>query len=136
MGVHGETGAEVLVVDDHPGDRRFIREALENASLSVTVRTVTTRDDALDLLHQRGEYDGTTAPDLILLDWNLSRETGAAVISAATSQEPSISVVVLTGAKSETDDLKSAISDADAYVEKPTDPGGYVEIVRSALSDQ
>lgn len=131
-----ERAANVLVVDDNPGDRRFIEEALGSSPLDLTVHTVNTRDEALGRVHQRTESGDRPKPDAILLDWNLSQATGEEVVTAAKSVDPSIPVLVMTGSKSEINDVKSTLSQADRHIEKPTEPEGYVEPLRSLLSGQ
>jgi len=42
----------------------------------------------------------------------------------------------MTGSNPERRDLKSTMSQADRFLEKPTDPEGYVELLRSLLSSQ
>lgn len=127
---------DVLVVDDNPGDRRFIKEALQASQLSLRIRTVNSRDEALDVVYQRGEYGETPEPAVILLDWNLSHETGREVVKAAKSRDPCIPVLVMTGSSSEIIDVKSELSEADMFIEKPTVPEGYIEPLESLLSDQ
>lgn len=135
MGEGQEDGYDVLVVDDNPGDRRFIAEALRTSDLDLTVQTVKTRDEALDLLSRRGEYEDESEPAVVFLDWNLSRETGEEVLRIAKSVSSSISVVVITGSESQIENAQSTLSRADMYVEKPTDPSGYIELLRSLLPD-
>lgn len=127
-------GHDVLVVDDNPGDRRFIREALRGSRLDVIVHTVTTKDQALDMVNRRGEYADAPEPAAILLDWNLSRETGEEVLEAAKSGDSSTPVLVMTGTRSEINGVKSMLSQADTCIQKPSDPDGYVESLRSLLS--
>lgn len=93
-------GVEViLIVEDNPGDIRLIEEAFRGSPLDSTIHTTKTRDAALDFLYQRGEYEDVRRPDLILLDWNLSQNTGEEVIREAKSVEPAVPVVVMTGSK-------------------------------------
>ncbi|WP_225336031.1 response regulator [Halomicrobium urmianum] len=129
-------GTTVLVVDDNPGDRKFIKESLQASQLDVTVYTVATKDEALDAVSHQSESDTAPRPDVLLLDWSLSYETSEEVVDAAKSGEPPILVVVMTGSNPERSDLKSSVSRADLFIEKPTDPEGYVESLRSLLSSQ
>lgn len=129
-----ERVTNVLVVDDNPGDRRFIEEALKSSRLDPTVRTVNTRDNALDVVSQRGEYEDAAVPDVILLDWNLSQTTGQNVLEAATSSDVHISVIVMTGSESEIERVQSSLPQADLFIEKPTEPAGYIEAIRSVLN--
>ena len=136
MGEGREGEFAVLVVEDNPGDRRFIREALQTSPLDLTIHTVKTRDEALDVVNQRGEYEDTAEPAAILLDWDLSEDTGKKVLTAAKSRDSSIPVVVMTGSNPEIHPAKSALSQADMFIEKPTEPEGYLEPLHSLLTGQ
>lgn len=126
----------VLVIDDNPGDRRFIKESLENAPLDVAVYAVTTREDALAVLSQQRESREIPRPDVIFLDWSLSDETSEELSSVAKSANPAILLVAMTGTDPDVSTMRSAVPQADVYVQKPTETDGYVEILRSVLSEQ
>lgn len=132
----GGSGYDVLVVDDNPADRRFITEALGEAEFDLTVHVAETRAEALDLLDQRGECEAISEPDAILLDWNLSRETGEEVVNAAKSGDTRVPVLVMTGAASEIEAVTSSLSRADSFMAKPTNPEAYVDALRALLTDQ
>lgn len=129
-------GVDVLVVDDNPGDRRFIEESLQSSQLDVSIHTVTTKDEALDTVSHRRESTAAPRPDVIFLDWGLSGETSEEVVGAAKSGDSSVPVVVMTGSNPERHDLESTVSQADMYIQKPTEPEGYIEALRSLLPDQ
>lgn len=127
---------DILVVDDNPGDRRFIEEAFKNSQLDPTLHKLKSRDEALNFLSQRGKHESAPEPDVILLDWNLSQTTGEEVLKAAKSDDSEIPVVVMTGSTPETSRVDSAFSQADLIIEKPTTPEGYIESIRSVFADQ
>lgn len=124
---------DILVVDDNPGDLRFIEEAFQAAAIDSTIYTTNTNDEALEFLSRCGEDDGTPSPVLVLLDWNLSKTTGEEVLEAAKSGDCQIPVIVMTGSHPETSALESTIEKADMVIEKPTDPDEYIEHVHSLL---
>lgn len=127
---------EILLVEDNPGDIRLIKEAFKESPLDPHIHSTKTREEALDILNQRGEYEEVSRPDLILLDWNLSQHTGEEVIQAAESGEPTIPVVVMTGSEAELERVESAAPTADEYIEKQTDPEKYIELLRSCSPEQ
>lgn len=135
-----EAGVEdvehILLVEDNPGDIRLIEEAFEASSLEPTIHATKTRDEALDLLCQRGEYEEVSRPDLVLLDWNLSRHTGRKVVEVAKSGDPPVPVVVMTGAKSGLHCVESSEPAADDYIEKQTDPQRYIDLLRTGVAEQ
>lgn len=136
MDVGIEDVEDILIVDDNPGDIRLIEEAFKASPLDPTIHSVKTRDEALDLLCQRGDFEGVPRPDLVLLDWNLSQHTGKEVIEAAKSGDPAIPIVVMTGAKSGLPRMESSVPAADEYIEKQTDLQGYIDILRSCGAEQ
>lgn len=131
MDVGIEDVDEILLVEDNPGDIRLIKEAFKESPLDPTIHTAKTREEALDFLHQRGEYDEAPRPGLILLDWNLSQHTGEEVIKTAKSNEPAIPVMVMSGSSQGLQRLESTTPDADEYIKKQTDPEKYIDILRS-----
>lgn len=126
---------ELLVVDDNPGDLRFIEESFEAAPFDLSVRTTTSAREALDRVTRDDADQDAPAPDLLLLDWNLWRNTGEEVITDAKSANPAMPIVVMTGSKTGLEKLEASIEWADAYLEKQTDPERYVERLRECLSD-
>lgn len=125
---------DILIVEDHPAEIRFIEEAFSSSQFDVTIHSATTSNEAVDFVQQQGEYVEAPTPDLILLDWHLTHSTGEEVLQAAKSSDPAISVVVMTGSTPEVSSLKSAFPQADRYIEKQTDPEAYIEILRSSVT--
>ena len=125
--------ADILVVEDNPGDVRLLEEAFHDASISNTLHVVTDGDEALDFVNQRGEYADAPRPDLVLLDWNLPTTGGEAVLKAMKSDSSlkQIPVIVLTGSEAETDVITSYNEQANAYVTKPVDGDAFIDVVQS-----
>jgi DNA-binding response OmpR family regulator len=79
----------------------------------------------------KAEYADRERPDLILLDLNLPRKSGAEVLAEIKS-DPELSVipvVVLTTSQSEEDVTRSYRMHANAYITKPVDFDRFGEIV-------
>jgi len=62
---------DVLLVEDDPGDILMTREAFEHHKIQNKLHVVTDGEQALQFLHQTGEYADAPRPGLILLDLNL-----------------------------------------------------------------
>lgn len=127
---------DLLIVNDNPADIRFIEEAFEQSPFHPAVHTTTTRNDALDFIRQRGDYEDAPIPDVIFLDWYLTRETGEEVLQMARSVTPAIPVVVMTSSEALMDTVERSISGVEACIEKPTDPETWVELFSSSLAEQ
>ncbi|MCU4925430.1 response regulator [Halobacteria archaeon AArc-dxtr1] len=125
--------AHILLVEDNPGDVRLTQEAFERSSIQTTISVVTDGMDALDFLHQRGEYADAPRPDVVLLDLNLPRMNGEEVLEEIEASHTlrRIPVIVLTGSEAEEDILASYNRSANAYLTKPVDPDAFVETVRA-----
>jgi CheY-like chemotaxis protein len=111
----------VLVVEDSAADANLIRMVLADTGLCNELLIVSDGEDALELLHGNGRFEGRTRPDLILLDLNLPRKDGLDVLGEIRSN-PSlrrIPVGVLTSS-SNPDDVGTAYErGANLYCRKP-----------------
>jgi two-component system response regulator len=121
----------VLLVEDDPGDVLLIREAFADYKVGNVLSTVSDGVEAMRFVHGEGEYAGQDRPDLVLLDLNLPRKSGAEVL-AEIKGDPELSmipVIVLTTSEAEEDVLRSYKMHANAYITKPVDFDRFREIV-------
>jgi CheY-like chemotaxis protein len=88
--------------------------------------------EAMEYIRGEGEFAGRERPDLVLLDLNLPRKSGAEVLKEIKSdpQLTTIPVVVLTTSRAEADVLRSYEMHANAYITKPVDFDRFGEIVQ------
>jgi two-component system response regulator len=119
---------DVLLVEDDEGDVLMTREALAEGKILNRLHVVGDGVEALGFL--RAE-DGVR-PDLILLDLNLPKVDGRAVLEEIKADERlrRIPVVVLTTSEAEEDVLRSYDLHANAYVSKPVDFEQFVRVIR------
>ena len=115
----------------NPGDVRLIEEAFQEAQLEVTLHTVSNGPEALDFIHQRGQYDDAPLPDVVFVNWNLPGVDGEAFLDDIETHHPDIAVVVMTGSAVKAADVESKTPGADEYLAKPSNPNVYVETVQS-----
>lgn len=125
--------AEILLVEDSPADVELTREGLESAKISNNLHVAGDGMAAMAFLRREGEFASAPRPDLILLDLNLPKKDGREVLAEIKQDDRLclIPVVVLTTSKAEEDILKSYKLNANAFVSKPVDFAGFVEIVRA-----
>ncbi|WP_025410949.1 response regulator [Gemmatirosa kalamazoonensis] len=124
---------EILLVEDNPGDVELTREALLDSKMHMNLSVVSDGVEALAFLRREGSYADAPHPDLILLDLNLPKKDGRAVLGEI-KQDPvlrHIPVVVLTSSRAEQDILKAYDLHANCYVTKPVDFDQFITIVRS-----
>ena len=124
---------EILLVEDNPGDVRLTQEALDEAKVINNLSVVDNGVNALAFLRQEGKYPNAVRPDLILLDLNLPKKDGRAVL-ADIKEDPSlkrIPVVILTTSRAEEDIVRSYDLHANCYVTKPVDLDQFIKVVKS-----
>ena len=123
--------ADVLLVEDNPGDVRLVQEAFEGTDVDSRIHVVADGVAALGFLRGEGEHADAPTPDIVLLDLNLPRQSGADVL-AELGEDPALShipVIVLTSSE-DTDDVQRAYDRrANAYLTKPVDPTAFIELV-------
>lgn len=122
----------VLLVEDDPGDVLLIREAFADHKVGNVLSTVSDGVEAMKFVRGEGEYAELERPDLVLLDLNLPRKSGAEVLAEIKGdpQLCTIPVIVLTTSEAEEDVLRSYKMHANAYVTKPVDFDRFKEIVQ------
>jgi len=123
--------AEILLAEDNPGDVMLTKKALEKGKLANNLHVVTDGVEALEFLRREGEYEDSPRPDIILLDLNMPRKDGQDVLKELKNDDDlcRIPVVMLTSSESEEDIAKSYELNANAYLTKPVDFDGFIEIV-------
>ncbi|QLD90213.1 response regulator [Natronomonas salina] len=125
--------ADVLLVEDNPGDVRLTQEAFREGRIQTTIHVATDGVEAMKFLEQTGEYADAPRPDIVLLDLNLPRKNGDEVLEEmkADPELDHIPVIVLTSSAAEEDVAKLYDCNANAYLTKPVDPDEFIETVRT-----
>lgn len=123
---------EILLIEDNPGDVRLTKEMLKEGELNPTIRVVSDGSEALDFLHQYGEYNDAPRPDAILLDLHLPRMDGEEVLHKMNDDVRDIPVIVLSGSQQGADlKLVDVEDEVDACMEKPIEADTLKEFARS-----
>jgi len=125
--------AEILLVEDSPGDARLMQEALREGKVANRVSTVKDGVEALKFLRREAPYTDAPRPDLILLDLNLPKKDGREVLAEvkADADLKRIPVVVLTTSRAEEDIIKAYNLHANSYMTKPVDFQQFLTLVQS-----
>jgi CheY-like chemotaxis protein len=123
----------ILLVEDDPGDVLITTEALADSVVDYELAVVEDGEEALDYLNQRGEHEGVTRPDLVLLDLNLPRVSGREVLAEVKAHPDlaAIPVIILSTSDAEDDVVTTYKLHANAYVTKPVDFDQFHQVVRS-----
>jgi CheY-like chemotaxis protein len=128
--------ADVLLVEDDPGDVLLTTEAFETFSTGYALHVVNDGQQAMQFLQGADEYSSAPRPSLILLDLNLPRRSGLEVLAEVKASERllAIPVVVLTTSRADEDIRASYELHANAYITKPTDVDLYIDAIRQVDS--
>ena len=123
---------DILLVEDDPGDVLLIEEAFAINRARSRLHRVADGVDALRFLRREEEFAAVPRPDLVLLDLNLPRKDGRAVLAEIKTDEAlqQIPVVVLTTSRRQEDVLRCYALHANAYVNKPVDFERFTEVVQ------
>jgi len=117
------SAGRVLVVDDQPQIRRFMRTTL--ARDGYEVEEARTGEQSLDKVRE-------FHPDLVLLDMNMPGMGGLAACRAIRT-DSTIAVIMLTVRNSEEDKVAALDAGADDFVTKPFSTPELLARIRAAL---
>jgi CheY-like chemotaxis protein len=128
----GLTPVDILLVEDDAGDVWFTRDTFEYYKVGNRLHVVGDGISALRFLRRQAPYEDAPRPGVILLDLDLPKMDGRAVLTEISADERlrDIPVVVLTTSAAEADYARSIRLGAGAYITKPVDFDRLVEIVR------
>lgn len=115
------TPAEILLVEDNPGDVELTKNAFEFTRFENHVTVAQSGEEALARLRKEPPHGQASLPDLILLDIQLPQKSGLEVLHDIRRDEKlkDIPVIMLTGSRMNTDILDSAELSANGYIVKP-----------------
>ncbi len=125
--------AEMLLVEDNPGDARLAIEAFKDAKVNNNLSWVQDGVEAMAFLRREGAYSDVPRPDVILLDLNLPKKDGREVLAEVKADKDlrSIPVVILTVSGAEEDIIKTYNLHANCYIRKPIDLDQFIEVVKA-----
>lgn len=121
----------ILMVEDDAAEAEIAIEAFEKFDEPVEVTVVVDGVEALAYLRREGGYADAIMPQLILLDLNLPRKDGRAVL-AELKADPllrQIPVIVLSNSDAEADIEDVYRNNGNCYVVKPPDMAGMYRFV-------
>lgn len=123
--------ANVLLVEDNPGDIRLILEAFKACETSINFHFAKDGEEAMSFLNREGQYNKAECPDLILLDLNLPKKDGREVLAEikANKNLEHIPVLVLTSSKSENDITQAYDMRVNSFITKPNSPKQFSKMV-------
>lgn len=123
----------ILLVDDNEVDQFLTRRAFAQSGFRMRLECVEDGDECLKFLRREPPYESAPTPHLVLLDINMPRMDGKAVLRAIKTDEKlrRIPVVALTTSHSDRDMQEMYDLRANSYIIKPVDFNAFVDIVKS-----
>jgi CheY-like chemotaxis protein len=123
----------LLIVDDNPADVGLAREALIRCAHRGPVDSAGDGVEAMAFLNRREKFASATRPDLVILDLNLPKKDGLAVLVGmkADPELRRIPVVIFSTSKLGRDIARSYELGANCYVSKPGNLHEYFSVIKS-----
>lgn len=123
----------LLIVDDNPADVSLVREGLAAAAYSGKIESVGDGLEALAFLNRKGDFADAAQPDLVILDLNLPKRDGLAVLAAikAGPDLRKIPVVIFSSSQLGRDIARSYELGANCYISKPGNLRDYFSTMRA-----
>lgn len=118
---------KILIVEDNLLIAGMLKESLESEGFLARVSP-----DGLDALFQIERE----RPDVLLLDLELPRLSGAEVCKKIRRNDTSILIIMVTGRTSEADRIIGRVIGADHYLTKPFDFKALLKIINRHFSGQ
>ncbi len=124
---------EILLIEANHGDVRLMKELFADAGITNEIHVVYDSDEALDFIHQNGEYTDAPVPDIILLDFKLPGRKSTDVLATLNDQPElaSVPVIGMTGSTAEANIAQSSGINANTYIQKPLNPDEFLDAVRN-----
>jgi two-component system, chemotaxis family, response regulator Rcp1 len=125
----------VLLVQDNPGDVMLITEAMAETATNPEITSVRDGIEALKFLRREAPFQDAPRPAIIILDLNLPRKDGKAVLAEIKS-DPGMAdtpVIIFSGSDAPKDISTCYALHANCYIVKPRDLFGMKETIRSLV---
>jgi CheY-like chemotaxis protein len=124
----------ILLIEDNLDDERLTLRALRRNNIMNEVVVACDGQEAIDYLFGTGSFSGrdmSVMPSVIVLDLKLPRLSGLEVLRRIREDENTkrLPVVVLTSSEDERQIEESYALGANSFIQKPTDPSEYSEMV-------
>jgi chemotaxis family two-component system response regulator Rcp1 len=125
--------SDLLMVDDNPADVALVCEALAVSKYRSKLHTVGDGVEAMAFLNHRDQYANAIRPDMVILDLNLPKKDGLAVLAAmkAAPDLRQIPVVIFSTSLLRKDIVRSYDLGANCYVSKPGNLNDFFFAVKS-----
>lgn len=123
---------KILLIEDNEGDVVLIKEALNEGRINNDLSVLRDGAEAIKFFTEMLEQQRTDFPDLILLDINLPKVDGKAVLEFIKTNDvlKKIPVIMLTSSSSVDDIVDSYNLHANCFITKPVQYAKFMEVVQ------
>jgi CheY-like chemotaxis protein len=123
----------ILLVDDNPADVVLMQEALVAGRYESRISNVADGKQAMAFLNRAGQYANAPRPDLVILDLNLPKKDGRAVLAEVKTDVRLrvIPVIMFSTSRSIIEIVRCYELGANCYVSKPGNLEEYFQTVKS-----
>ena len=120
----------ILLLEDSEADTYLFRQAMKNTGLNHDLTVIDDGEKGLDFAQRQGDYAAIAVPDLAVLDLNLPKAGGAAVLAAMRQHKELVDVPVIILSSSETKSEKERAQELGVarYITKPMHLVDYLRI--------
>jgi len=124
--------AEILLIEDNPGDVRLMQEAFREISVPHQLNVVKTGREALQYFRREGAYGDAPRPDLVLLDLMLPDMHGLEVLAAIKKDSAfrRIPAVVFSSSRNREEVVEAYNLNANSYIAKPVELADFIRVVK------
>jgi len=121
----------VLIVEDNGPEQVIMKEAFKEAGVGHDLYMVKDGIEALEFLNAKGDFHGAPKPDLIILDLNMPRKNGLEVLIDIKNNPKweHIPILIFSNSEFAKDICKCYSLGANAYLTKPVDFQGLIDLV-------
>jgi chemotaxis family two-component system response regulator Rcp1 len=122
---------EVLLVDDNPADTDLTSEVLARNGCPSHICCVGNGVEAIAFLRREGKFANSAVPDFVILDLNLPKKDGRAVL-AEIKADPvlrKIPIAIFSTSEARRDIVSSYELGANCYVSKPGNLRDFIAAV-------
>jgi two-component system response regulator len=126
----------ILLVDDDPDCRCFVRDAISESKITNRVFEVSNGVEAMHFLQKQGGFATVPRPGLIFLDLEMPGMDGLEVLEKIKSDRAlqDIPVVMMTGVSDENAMKKAMLAGANSYTLKPANAEQFLRVVIASTS--
>ncbi|HKV91834.1 MAG TPA: response regulator [Candidatus Angelobacter sp.] len=125
--------AEILLVEDNENDAELTRLAFRRSGLTVSLHHVRDGEECMAFLRKQGKFASAPDPDLVLLDLNMPRMDGRAVLAEVVGDKNlcHLPIVVLSTSSQHREALDIYKLRCNSYIVKPIEFDQFVNVIRT-----